>query len=179
MTIKSSSIESEKQIELAKEFATEKFAEIGKENHFLDVFNIMKDEFNIQETEILVAGLLHDTLEDASATYEEIKRTFSREIADLVQEVSHPKNYNQEEKEEYYKKIKMISPEAKLIKMADFTSHLRTFIKIYERGEQNLYPKFVNNDKYVKSIREFLDSCDESIRKKIVCDLADQLEVLL
>ncbi|MDD3190162.1 MAG: HD domain-containing protein [Candidatus Pacebacteria bacterium] len=179
MTTKSLSIECEKQIESAKEFAADKFAKIGKKNHFLEVFNIMRDEFDIQDTEVLVAGLLHDTLEDTSTTYEEIKSIFSREIADLVQEVSHPKNYNQEEKEEYYKKIKTISTGAKIIKMADFTSHLRNFIKICKRGEQNLYPKFANNSKYIKSIRDFLDSCDESIGKKIVYDLANQLEVLL
>ena len=73
-----------------------------------------------------------------------------------MQEVSRSKDYSREEKEKYYKKIKMISPEAKLIKMADFASHLRNFIKIYRREEQGLYPEFANNDKYVKSIREFL-----------------------
>jgi len=34
--------------------------------------------------------------------------------------------------------------------MADFASHLRNFIKIYERNEQHLYPKFANNDKYIQ-----------------------------
>ena len=170
---------SEDKIEIAKKFATEKFAEVGKKNHFLDVFQILHDEFHIEDQNVLIAGILHDTLEDTSATYEEIVDTFSKEIADIIQEVSHPKDYNKEQKAEYYEKIKTISPGAKFIKMSDFTSHLRNFIKIYEKGEQHLHPKFVNNDKYIASIREFLESCDESEGKKVVYELTNKLEVLL
>jgi len=66
-----------------------------------------------------------------------------------------------------------------LIKMADFASHLQNFAKIYERGEQHLYPKFANNDKYIASIREFLDTCDTSRSKKFVYELTRKLEALL
>lgn len=167
------------KIELAKKFATDKFAEAWKKNHFLDVFQILQGTFNTDNQNVLVAGLLHDTIEDTSATYEEIENTFSKKIADLVQEVSHPKNYTQEQKIAYYEKIKTISHEAKLIKMADFTSHLQSFIKIYERDEQHLYPKFVNNDKYIASIREFLDTCNNLAGKDFVYALTNRLETLL
>lgn len=165
-------------IESAKEFASRKFSEIGKNNHFLDVFMVLNDEFNILDQDILVAGLLHDILEDTSTTYEEIEKSFSKKVADLVQEVSHAKYCTQEQKKEYYEKIKTISNNAKLIKMADFASNLRYFIGIYKKGEQHLYPKFADNDKYIKSIRDFLDSCEESIGKKVVCGLAKGLEAL-
>ncbi len=167
------------KIELAKKFAEQKFTEAGRKNHFLDVFQILQDKFSVDDQDVLVAGLLHDTLEDTSTTYEEIETTFSKEVADLVQEVSHPKNYNQEQKLEYYERIKTISPGAKLIKMADFTSHLQNFVKIYERGEQHLYPKFVNNDKYIASIREFLDTCNVSTGKEFVYKLTNKLATLL
>lgn len=169
----------EKKIELAKKFAEGKFLETGRKNHFLDVFRILKDELCVTDSDVLIAGLLHDTLEDTSATYEEIEKSFSKKVADLVQEVSHPKNYNQEQKLEYYERIKIISPGAKFIKMADFASHLQNFSKIYERNEQHLYPKFTNNDKYIKSIREFLDTCSDSAGKDFVYKLTDKLEALL
>ncbi len=178
MNVKQKRIEEDK-IEIAKKFASEKFAEIGKKNHFLDVFQILNDEFHIEDKNVLIAGLLHDTLEDTSATYEEIERIFSKQIADLVQEVSHPKDYTQEQKLEYYERIKTISPGAKFIKMADFASHLRNFAKIYEKGEQHLHSKFVNNDKYIASIREFLESCEKSEGKEMVYELTNKLEVLL
>lgn len=167
------------QIELAKKFASDKFTEIGKENHFLDVFQILQHEFKVEDQNVLIAGLLHDTLEDTSTTYEEIEEIFSKQVADLVQEVSHPKNYTQEQKLEYYEKIKTISNGGKLIKMADFTSHLRNFIDIYKKGEQRLYSKFANNDKYITSIREFLNSCENTLGKSVVSNLTNKLEVLL
>ena len=169
----------EDKIESAKKFADQKFTEAGRKNHFLDVFQILQDKLNIADSDVLIAGLLHDTLEDTSATYEEVREAFSKEVADLVQEVSHPKNYNQEQKLEYYERIKTISPGAKFIKMADFASHLQNFSKIYERNEQHLYTKFANNDKYIKSIREFLDTCDDSVGKEFVYKLTDKLEALL
>jgi (p)ppGpp synthase/HD superfamily hydrolase len=122
------------QIDPAKKFASEKFAEARVKNHFIEVFRILQDEFGVNGQDILVAGILHDTIEDTSATYKEMETIFSKRVADLVQEVSHPKNYTQEQRQEYYEKLKTISPGAKLIKMADFTSHLRNFIKIYEKG---------------------------------------------
>src|SRR3990170_4725290 len=108
--------EPQNKIELAKEFADRKFKEVGTGNHFLEVCKILQDDFGVTDSSVLIAGLLHDTLEDTSATYEEIEETFSKEVADLVQEVSHPKNYNQEQKLEYYERIKTISPGAKFIK---------------------------------------------------------------
>jgi len=168
----------ENKVELAKKFAEQKFAETGKKNHFLDVFQILQDKFNVTDDNVLIAGLLHDTLEDTSATFQEIEAVFSKDVADLVQEVSHPKNYNQEQKLEYYERIKRISQEAKLIKMADFASHLQNFAKIYERNEQHLHPKFVNNNKYIVSIRNFLDTCDNLAGKEFVYGLTDKLEAL-
>lgn len=169
----------ENGIDLAQKFATEKFTEAGIKNHFLDVFQILQDEFGVNDQDVLMAGLLHDTLEDTSATYGEICKKFSKEIANLVKEVSHPKNYTQKQRLEYYEKIKTISHKAKLIKMADFASHLRNFINIYERGEQHLYPKFSNNDKYIKSICEFLDTCETSASKDVIYNLTNKLKVLL
>ncbi|OHB17372.1 MAG: hypothetical protein A2734_03015 [Parcubacteria group bacterium RIFCSPHIGHO2_01_FULL_40_30] len=63
--------------------------------------------------------------------------------------------------------------------MADFTSHLRNFIKIYEKEEQHLYPKFVNNDKYITQIREFLNTCEDSAGKELVFELTNRLKALL
>ena len=40
--------------------------------------------------EIVVAAILHDTIEDTSVTYEDIRSAFGEEIAGLVREVSAP-----------------------------------------------------------------------------------------
>ncbi len=167
------------QIELAKEFAAKKFKAAGTGNHFLEVFRILGEEFHVDDQEILVTGLLHDTLEDTDTTHDEIEKCFSKRVADLVEEVSHPKNYDHEQRLEYYEKLKHISPGAKMIKLADFTSHLRFFISVYKAGKQSLYPGFVNNDKYIAQIRDFLKTCDESEAKESVFTLTNELEIYL
>jgi len=165
--------EPQNKIELAKEFAAKKFKEAGTGNHFLEVCDILQHDFGIDDSDILTAALLHDTLEDTDTTYEEIEQTFSKEVADMVEEVSHPKNYNAEQKKEYYEKIKHISYGGKMIKLADFASHLREFIGAFT-GENNL-KKFTYNE-YCLYIRSFLESCEDSPAKKYVSELNDRLD---
>jgi hypothetical protein len=161
------------KIEVAKEFAAQKFAEVGTGNHFLEVFGILKDEFKIENQDILIAGLLHDTLEDTNTTSREIENIFGKNVADMVEEVSHPKNYNSEQKKEYYEKIKHISFGGKMIKFADFKSHLVKFIGAF-KGENNL-SKFTYTE-YTDYILSFLDSCEDSEAKNTVYGLTKELE---
>jgi guanosine-3',5'-bis(diphosphate) 3'-pyrophosphohydrolase len=161
------------KIELAKEFATKKFEEVGTGNHFLEVYDILHNEFEITEKNVLVAGLLHDTLEDTNTTYSEIEKTFSKEVVDLVEEVSHPKNCNMEQKKEYYEKIKHISSGAKMIKLADFKSHLIKFIGAFS-GKYPDVPKMTQT-LYADSILSFLEYCEDSEAKKAVFELANKL----
>lgn len=164
------------EIEKAKEFATKKFEATGVKNHFLEVCDILHNEFDVKDQDILVSALLHDTLEDTNTTYEEIRDTFSKTVADYVQEVSHPKNYTEQEKLEYYERLKTISPGAKMIKLADFTSHLRRFIGAFT-GTSN-YSKMTNNN-YITWIRSFLESCQESKAKNMVFGLTNELETYI
>jgi hypothetical protein len=43
-----------------------------------------------QEEDVVVAGLLHDTIEDAGVTYEELTAVFSNRVATLVEKASEP-----------------------------------------------------------------------------------------
>ena len=159
------------QLDLAIEFATKKFEAVNKNNHFLRVLAVLQDEFRIEDGEVLIAAILHDTLEDTDTTYEELEQTFSKNVADLVQEVSHPINYNEEQKVDYYEHLKHISLKAKIIKLADFTSNLRAIIKI-----RKLEPEKPYHDQYLILIRAFLESCPESEAKDVVYRLTEELE---
>jgi hypothetical protein len=161
------------KIDLAKAFAERKFKESNINNHYLEVFDILRNNFKIDDVDILIAGLLHDTIEDTNTSYEEIGKTFGKNVANMVDEVSHPKNYNAEQKKEYYEKIKHISWGGKMIKLADFKSHLKNFIGAFT-GENNL-KKFTHNE-YCLYIRSFLLSCDNSLAKDEVTKLNDQLD---
>ena len=55
--------------------------------HIIQVHSLLKDITD--DEEILCAGILHDTIEDTDTTYEELVHEFTKEIADLVMEVTH------------------------------------------------------------------------------------------
>ena len=55
--------------------------------HPLAVAQIVAEELHL-DSESIAAALLHDTIEDTDATHEDIARTFSPTIADIVEGVS-------------------------------------------------------------------------------------------
>jgi len=176
------------KIELAREFATKKFSEVNAQNHFLEVYGFLKEDFKVKDENILIAGLLHDVLEDTNTTNKEIIEKFGRDVLNLVLEASHAKNWKdpkrlemtkQDLMTEYYEHIRKISDRAKLIKIADFTSHMGNFIEIYRKNEQHMYPKFLNNDKYITQIQNFLNSCENSLAKRNLWKLTEELKSFL
>lgn len=54
--------------------------------HVIQVYNILLDVTDDEPT--LCAGLLHDIIEDTDTSYEDLVHEFTKEIADLVMEVS-------------------------------------------------------------------------------------------
>ena len=69
-------------LEKAIEFANKKFEAVKKKNHFLRVLAVLQDEFHVDDTELLTAAILHDTLEDTDTTYEELENVLSKPVAD-------------------------------------------------------------------------------------------------
>lgn len=163
------------QIDSAIQFATQKFEAAGRKNHFLEVYDILLNDFYIDEQNTLVAALLHDTFEDTNTTFDELVQKFSKEVADLVDEVSHPKDYSGVQVQEYYEKLKHISLLAKMIKLADFLSHLRRLIGVYQRGEEASNPVFVENGRYTRDIIAIAETCPPSEAQEIVVKLAREL----
>lgn len=72
-------------------------------------------------TNQVIAALLHDTLEDTSATYNEIRKIFGKEVANLVRELTTNKLLSQRYGKVHYlsKKINRMSSEAFFIKLCD------------------------------------------------------------
>jgi len=58
--------------------------------HVVQVHGILQDVSD--DEEVLCAGLLHDIIEDTDTTYEELVHEFTKEIADIVLEVTHVGN---------------------------------------------------------------------------------------
>lgn len=88
------------------------------ESHIEPVYKMVRLLTDDKTT--LIASILHDTIEDTDATYEEIKREFGTEVADLVIELTH-----EGEKDEYgYYFPRLSSQKAILIKLCDRASNI-------------------------------------------------------
>jgi (p)ppGpp synthase/HD superfamily hydrolase len=72
------------------------------------------------DVDILVAALLHDTIENTDTTYEELIKEFGQKVADLVNEVTH--EGKPDSKGYYFPRLK--SREAMMIKFADRLSNI-------------------------------------------------------
>ena len=100
--------------------------------HPLAVAQIVAEELHL-DSESIEAALLHDTIEDTSATHEEISKLFSPTVADLVEGVSKLTrvHYTSKEEEQMENLRKMLIAMAKdirviLIKISDRLHNMRT-----------------------------------------------------
>ena len=93
------------QIRAAYEFADTHHAGQNRKDgspfitHPLAVAQIVAEELHL-DTESIVAALLHDTIEDTTATHEELAKLFSPTVADLVEGVSKLTRVHYTSKEE-------------------------------------------------------------------------------
>lgn len=72
------------------------------------------------DVELLMAALLHDTIEDTETSYDELADKFGRDVADVVLELTNAKHLSKEEqKEQQLVRIKHKSERARKVKLAD------------------------------------------------------------
>ncbi len=114
--------------------------------HPLAVAQILAEELHL-DSESIVAALLHDTIEDTSATHADISRLFSPTIADLVEGVSKLTRvqYTSKAEEQMENLRKMLMAMAKdirviLIKISDRLHNMRTMeYQTPEKQKQKSY----------------------------------------
>jgi len=69
---------------------------------------------------LLMAALLHDTVEDTATSFEDIERSFGRDVADIVREVTDDKSLHKAERKRLQiEHAAHLSRRAKLVKLAD------------------------------------------------------------
>lgn len=138
--------------------------------HLVGVADIL-DELHMDSVTI-AAGLLHDILEDTSVTYDDLKREFGQEIADLVEGVT--KLSNQQFQDAALRQAestrKMMIAMAKdvrviLIKLADRTHNMRTL-------------EFLSPERREKLARETLDIYAPLAHRLGIAKIKSELEDL-
>ncbi|MFO1345940.1 MAG: HD domain-containing protein [Rhodocyclaceae bacterium] len=95
-------------------------------NHPIALANVLANEGGVDDEAVLVAAILHDTIEDTDTTADELRRLFGRRITDIVLEVTDDKALEKAERKRLQvEHAPHISRRAKLVKLADKICNLR------------------------------------------------------
>ncbi len=99
-------------------------------NHLAEVARLLADATDGDDLDLVLAGLLHDTIEDTKTTYDELVSEFGAVVADLVSEVTDDKSLEKAvRKRRQVETAPTKSDRAKMIKIADKTSNLKSMIE--------------------------------------------------
>ncbi len=95
-------------------------------NHPLAVAELLAREGGVVDISVLVAAVLHDTIEDTETTSDELKNLFGPEVAEVVAEVTDDKSRPKAERKRLQvEHAARLSTRAKLVKLADKICNVR------------------------------------------------------
>jgi guanosine-3',5'-bis(diphosphate) 3'-pyrophosphohydrolase len=98
-------------------------------NHPLALVDVLVHEGGVVEIDIIVAALLHDTIEDTDTTGGEIERAFGAAIRSIVEEVTDDIRLERaQRKRAQVEKAPFLSPQARAVKLADKICNLRDVV---------------------------------------------------
>jgi GTP diphosphokinase / guanosine-3',5'-bis(diphosphate) 3'-diphosphatase len=98
-------------------------------NHLLDVARLVADALETPDEPLVMAALLHDTVEDTDTTPEELVRLFGSDVASLVAEVTDDTTLPKAERKRLQiEHGPMRSRRGQMIKIADKISNLRSLV---------------------------------------------------
>ena len=94
-------------------------------NHPLEVANLIANVGQIDDVDVLIAAILHDTVEDVGVTKDDIVKQFGERVAGIVMEVTDDKTLPKEERKRLQvEHAPHLSAEAKLVKLGDKISNI-------------------------------------------------------
>ncbi|MGD9628673.1 MAG: HD domain-containing protein [Pyrinomonadaceae bacterium] len=94
-------------------------------NHPLEVASLVANIGGVHDIEVLMAAVLHDTIEDCGVTRDEISLLFGDTVAAYVVELTDDKSLPKpEQKRMQIEHAPHLSPGAKVIKLADKISNI-------------------------------------------------------
>lgn len=121
--------------------------------HPLDVMRKLRDVGGIDDEDLLVTAVLHDTIEECGITKAQIAERFGQRVAGLVQELTRPEPTEKEiaglDKDEVYalrsqlllRSVLVMSPVAQRVKLADRLSNLEEALRTRTGKKRERYLK--------------------------------------
>ncbi|MEW6562277.1 MAG: HD domain-containing protein [Pseudomonadota bacterium] len=98
-------------------------------NHVTEVARLIATATEGKDPNLVIAALLHDTMEDQGVGYDELCLRFGEDVANLVQEVTDDMSIPKPERkllQQFNASLK--SPRAKMLRIADKTSNLHSLL---------------------------------------------------
>jgi len=97
-------------------------------NHPLALASLLAERGE-RDAPLLMAALLHDTVEDTATSFEDLEHAFGREVADIVREVTDDKSLPRAERKRLQiEHAAQLSRRAQLVKLADKICNLHDII---------------------------------------------------
>ena len=95
-------------------------------NHPIELASLLIEHLGSEDLPVIIAAILHDTVEDTETTAEELEQHFGREIRDIVMEVTDDKSLPKDERKQLQvQHAGHSSYAARLVKLADKICNLR------------------------------------------------------
>lgn len=133
--------------------------------------------------DVVVAGILHDTIEDTSVTCEDIEREFNAHIAHLVTAVTVPDKGRswEERKQHVIDTVRTCEHDVLYIELADKLDNIRSIRENYERIGDAVWSRF-NRPKekqewyYTGLAQIFTERCIEEPERNLRIEFAREVE---
>lgn len=95
------------------------------------------------DEDVIMAGLLHDTVEDTTATFEEIEQRFGKRVAELVAGNTENKAHGWEERKQHtIDSLPEATFEIRALIVADKLDNLKSMMKAYQEKGDSLFEHF-------------------------------------
>jgi (p)ppGpp synthase/HD superfamily hydrolase len=131
------SVKAIQQVLDAASFAAEKHARQRRKgtaaepylNHLIEAAQLVSGALTEPDINLVIAALLHDTVEDTGTTRAELVERFGTDVADLVAELTDDKSLDKlERKRVQVERAPNLSVRSQTIKLADKISNLRSIL---------------------------------------------------
>ena len=112
---------------------------------------------------VVIAGILHDTIEDTDTKAEEIEEIFGLKVRELVESVSENKNLPYDElKQKYLEVVLAGNDETKAISIADSLHNINSLIDAVETQGEGVWKNFTKDgeltaEHYIHKVEAILE----------------------
>lgn len=98
-------------------------------NHLIEVAQLLACAVGDTDVQLVMAGYLHDSIEDVGVTFDELNQHFGDDVASLVLEVTDDKSLSREERKQLQiEHAATISRRGQWLKQADKISNVRSMV---------------------------------------------------